>query len=241
MARRARAYGSALYGWAVKRDLVTVNPFGLVAVDSREKRRDRVLSDVELGEIWRATEGLGWPWTHYFRFLLLTLQREAETAGLSWSEISLDGATWHLPGNRTKNGKAHLVHLTAPAREIVQAAPRIAGSDLVFTTTGHSPVSGFSHAKVRLDDAIAVTRAKVATEAGVDPVPFNPWRLHDFRRTGVTILAGLGVRWEVADRVLNHSTGAISGVAAIYQRHEFLEERKAALELWAAHVLTVSA
>ena len=63
------------------------------------------------------------------------------------------------------------------------------------------------------------------------------WHLHDFRRTGVTVLARLGIRWEVADRILNHSKGAIRGVAAVYQRHDFLAERESAMNVWAAHVL----
>jgi hypothetical protein len=63
--------------------------------------------------------------------------------------------------------------------------------------------------------------------------------MHDFRRTGVTVLARKGVRWEVADRLLNHVGGAIRGVAAVYQRHDFLAEREAALATWAAHVLAV--
>ena len=178
----------------------------------------------------------------YIRFLLLTLQRAAETAGLEWAELSPDLTTWELPGRRTKNSKAHLVHLAEPARAILRAVPRLAGSPLVFTTTGRTPVSGFAHAKARLDAQIVATRAERAAEAGEGraPAPLVPWRLHDFRRTGVTALARLGVRWEVADKLLNHVHGAIRGVAAVYQRHDFLAEREAALNAWAAHVLAVA-
>ena len=78
-------------------------------------------------------------------------------------------------------------------------------------------------------------RAKLAAE----PTPLGPWRLHDFRRTGVSVLARLGVRWEEADKVLNHTSGAIKGVAAVYRRYDFLAEREDALATWAAHVLQV--
>lgn len=239
MARRVRAYGAALFGWAMKRGLVPSNPFAGLPMETRDVARERVLTDAELGEVWRAAGALGWPWGPYFRFLLLTLQREAETAGLEWAELSPDFATWELPGRRTKNGKAHLVHLVEPARAILRAAPRLAGSPLVFTTTGKAPVSGFGHAKARLDAQIVVDRAQRAAEAGggATAAPLVPWRLHDLRRSGVTVLARLGVRWEVADRLLNHAQGAIRGVAAIYQRHDFLAEREMALTTWAAHVL----
>lgn len=236
MARRVKAYGSALFGWAQKRGLVPGNPFAGMPLDSREVSRDRVLTDGEIGEVWRAAGRLGWPWGPYFRFLLLTLQREAETAGLCWAELTPDFASWSLPGARTKNRKPHLVALVAPAREILEAAPRFPNSPLVFTTTGATPISGFSAAKLRLDAEIMAER--LAAAAGdAEPTPLVPWRLHDFRRTGVSVLARLGVRWEVADKVLNHTSGAIKGVAAVYQRYDFLPEREAALNTWAAHVM----
>jgi integrase len=240
MARRARVYGHACYAWGMKRGLVAANPFAEVIPEGREVSRDRVLNDAELGEVWRASGALGWPWGPYFRILLLTLQREVETAQMRWDELAPDRGTWQLPGGRTKNRKPHLVHLAEPARAILAAVPRLQGSPLVFTTTGLTAVSGFSHAKVRLDVKIQEARARRAAEAGTEPAALVPWRIHDFRRTGVTALAGLGTRWEVADRLLNHMTGAISGVAAIYQRHEFLEERRQAMDQWAAHVLAVA-
>ena len=240
MSRRVRAYGHAAYGWAVKNGRLTVNPFVAVPINGREVARERHLSDAELHDTWRAAGGLGWPWADYFRVLLLTLQREKEVAGMEWGELSPDLSTWTLPSGRTKNGKAHIVHLAEPVRAILDAVPRIAGSAFVFTTTGRTPVSGFSHAKQRLDGAMAKLRAKAAVAAEEQVDPAAPWRLHDLRRTGVTALASLGVAWEVADKVLNHTGGRISGVAAIYQRHEFLHERRDALTRWAAYVLAVA-
>jgi integrase len=241
MALRVRAYGSALFGWATKRGLVAINPFAGLPMDAREVERDRALNDAELAEVWRAIGKLAWPWGSYLRFLLLTLQRQAETAALEWAELAPGFATWELPGNHTKNRKPHLVHLAGPARAILEAAPRLPGSPLVFTTGDKLPLTGFAHAKARLDTEIIAARAKLAAEAGDGraPEPLVPWRLHDFRRTGVTVLARLGVRWEVADRLLNHVQGAIHGVARVYQRHDYLAEREAALDQWAAHVLAV--
>jgi integrase len=236
MARRVHSYARAMFGWAVSRNLVATNPLTGVIVEGSDKPRERWLDNRELAEVWIAAGTLGWPWGPYLRFLLLTLQRTVEVAGLRWEELSEDRATWTLPGSRTKNGKAHVVPLSEPARAILAAAERMPGSGLVFTTTGKTPISGFSHAKVRLDRAI--TKARQAASGGDGPAnPMVPWRLHDFRRTGVTQMADLGIGWEVADRILNHTQGAIRDVAAIYQRHDFMRERTAALNTWAAHVL----
>jgi hypothetical protein len=67
------------------------------------------------------------------------------------------------------------------------------------------------------------------------------WRLHDLRRTCVSGMARLGVPPHLADKILNHQAGTISGVAAVYQRHDFLAERKDALDQWGAHVAQIVA
>jgi integrase len=256
IAGRTMAYGRACYGWAVKRRRLPLNPFaGLPVIQGANPSRDRVLMDAEVGAVWRAAGMLGEPFGPVVKLLLLTAQRRAEVAALRWSELSADLATWTLPGARAKNGKAHIVHLAEPARIILQGVKRIAGQDLVFSVTGTTPPSGFSKAKVALDaamareaseaagDALAVVppamrgrrRDTLPAEAAPEPVP--DWRFHDFRRTAVTWLAGAGFPPHVADKLLNHVSGSIQGVAAIYQRGEFLAERKAALEAWAAHVV----
>jgi integrase len=266
MARRARDYGRAMFNWAVRRRLVPANPFAGVAIEGRETSRDRVLSDAELGEAWRAAGGLGYPFGPFLQLLILTLQRRGEVAGMRWRELSYDLATWTLPAERTKNRIEHIVHLAEPARAILRELPRLKGTALVFHAVPPAeraanadgagvrpaeakppgrtrPISGFSDAKGRLLEAIAKDRAKAAAERGKEalPLPALDWRVHDFRRTGVTALARLGIPPHVADRLLNHVQGsAIRGVAAVYQRHDFLAERAAALRTWAAHVLAVA-
>lgn len=234
-ARSAFTYARAMFGWAVRRQMLPGNPFATIQAPEPVADRDRVLSDAELADIWRAAGGLGWPMGDFTRLALLTLQRRDEVAGLRWAELAPDLSKWTLPAERVKNGKAHVVHLAPAARAILKAAPRLDGSPLVFTTTGKTPVSGFSGAKAALDRAIT----KARKEVGAEPAELPDWRLHDFRRTGVTRLAALGFAPHVCDRLLNHVQGTIQGVAAIYQRHDFLPERKAALEAWARHVLAV--
>jgi len=269
-ARRLRTYGRAMFAWAVNRRLLTGNPFAGAVIDSREASRDRVLTDIELGAIWRAANSMAYPFGPYFRLLILTLQRRAEVLGMRWAELSPDGATWTLPPERSKNGQAHIVHLAPEARAILASVPRWhdpetgAPSPLVFTTTGRSVVSGVHKATERLRGFAASqavqTSAKTrpATEkqairssgatqerlknAGkkADALPASDWRLHDFRRTGVTTLARLKVSPHVADLILSHKPMTLGAVAMIYQRHQFEAERAEALELWARHVLAVA-
>ena len=147
-----------------------------------------------------------------------TAQRRNEVSEATWTELDLDQRLWTIPGERTKNGKPHFVHLSDKAKAVLEMTPNVGG--FIFTSNGKTPFSGFSKAKKRLDDMSSVT----------------DWRLHDIRRTVTTGMATLGIAPHIADKVMNHQSGTISGVAAVYQRHEFLEERKTALEAWGRHV-----
>ena len=111
---------------------------------------------------------------------------------------------------------------------------------LVFTTTGKSAVSGYSRAKTRLDAAIAKVRQADAVEQGeglLAAAPLDPWRIHDLRRTLATGMQRLGVRFEVVEALLNHVSGAKAGVAGVYQRHSWADEKRVALDRWATHVI----
>ena len=238
MASRTAAYGRALFNWAQKRGTLANNPFASLPGISGPEARDRVLTDGEITLVWRAAGTLGWPFGPIVRLLLLTGQRRDEVAGMAWSEVSADGAVWTIPKERAKNGKAHVVHLSPEARAVLAEVPRIKGQALVFSTNGKTAPSGFSKAVARLNTLIEAERAEAAAQAEEDaPAPLPGWRLHDFRRTLVSWLASTGTPPHIADKLLNHVGGAIQGVAAVYQRAEFLPERRAALERWAAHVL----
>lgn len=246
-ARRLRDYGRTAFNWAVARGSVTANPFLSVVVEAKEVSRDRVLTSVELAEAWQAAATLGEPFASFFRLVMLTLQRRGEVAGMLWPEIAPDLSAWTIPAERAKNGKAHIVHLSEPVRAILKAIPRRTDAQgqpnpLVFTTGGLTSISGFSRAQERLRKEIVAARTKAAQKAGralPDVEKQVTWRLHDFRRTGVTVLAEQGFPPHVADRILNHVQGAIGGVAAVYQRAEFLPERAAALDAWANHLLAL--
>ncbi len=237
-ARRGLAYGRAAYGWAEKRDLVAGNPFRGIAAPGKETARERVLTAAELQAIWQAACAMEGAAGAYVRVLLLTLQRREEVAGMKWTELAADRSTWTIPAERAKNGKAHLVHLSDPARAALAGLPRVKGNPYVFAGRRSAHIGGFSHIK---DELLRVMAGAPPVQRGrrraakPDSVA-SSWRFHDFRRTGVTMLANMGVAPHVADKLLNHITGSIQGVAAVYQRAEFLAERKAALEAWAGFI-----
>ena len=233
-ARRALAYGRAAYGWAGKRDMINGNPFQGVAGPGKENPRDRVLTDDEIGAIWQATAALDATPRAFVRVLLLTLQRRGEVAGMRWDELAPDWSTWTIPAERAKNGKRHLVHLPQAVQETLRTVPRQKSVPLVFVSRTKGEIGGSGYLKTTLLRAMQADGKNVSAKPTPHPVS---WRFHDFRRTGVTTLANQGVPPHVADKLLNHVTGAIQGVAAVYQRAEFLAERKQASETWARHVL----
>ncbi|WP_443970858.1 tyrosine-type recombinase/integrase [Sphingobium sp. CR28] len=198
--------------------------------------RDRVLTDEELRLLWKAADALSDPFPTFYRMLLLTGQRREEVAGLEWSELDRPAGLWTLPASRAKNASVHLVPLPAQALGLLDKRagrtewPR---SGLVFSTTGKTSISGFSKAKAALDAAMTVLLNKDRDEKD-ETLVIAPWRVHDIRRTVATGLQRLGTRFEVTESVLNHLSGrSKSGVAAVYQRHDWLEEKRTALTAWA--------
>jgi integrase len=223
------------FSWAVERSIIEVSPALHVKKPSAEASRDRVLSDAELRLIWLAAEALGYPYGPLVRLLALTGQRRSEIAGMRRDELS--GALWTIPAQRTKNGRAHEVPLSTAAQAVLAALPRIAGSDYVLTANGRGPASGFARAKNKLDAAVLTLAQEHAAERRQnEPVRITPWRLHDLRRTMASGLARLGTSPHVIEAILNHRSGVVSGVAAVYNRHQYLDEKRAALEQWARHL-----
>ena len=220
MARSTAAYGRSCYQWAVKRGSLSANPFMGLSLAAAVKR-ERVLTNDELRAIWRATARPG-PYNAIVRMLMLTGQRRGEVAGMTWDELAPDLSTWTIPGVRTKNGVAHIVPLSRQAQAILRGCPQFDDSALVFPGL-KGPFNGFAKAKASLDRASGV----------------QDWHLHDLRRTVATGLQRLGVRLEVTEAVLNHVSGSRAGIVGVYQRHDWAEEKRAALNAWGEHVAAI--
>jgi integrase len=211
----------ALFNWCIERSLLERSPCANMSKPMAEKPRERLLTDDDLVAVVQGARIMGFPYGSMVEFLILTAQRRGEVAGLLWDEIDFGNGIWRLPASRTKNGRSHTVHLSSEAIALLKAIPHRTG--YVFGVGGARPTISFSQNKRKLDELSSVTE----------------WVIHDLRRTAVTGMASLGVPPHVADKVLNHQVGTISGVAAVYQRHEFLIERKGALFAWSQHVQVI--
>src|SRR5262245_36466318 len=222
-ANRVFAAVRKFFNWCVARDIVAASPCAGVKPPSAEQSRDRVLTDDELRRVWAAAEKLGGTFGPLVKLLALTGQRRDEVARIKFEEINFDARLWTLPPARTKNNQPHEVPLSKAALAVLQRLPRNAESPFVLTTNGGaSPASGYSKNKRRLDALL--------------PADMPPWRLHDLRRTCASGLARLNVNLPVIEKVLNHTSGSFAGVVAVYQKHHFSDEKRAALEAWGAFV-----
>ncbi len=226
-----------LFTWAIEQEDIERSPIEGMKPPPLPTSRDRVLTDEELALVWRGAEAIGYPFGPMVQLLILTGARREEIAALEWSELDKAKRAWTLPATRSKNALAAenplsdmaiaVLDQIASRTNVNKSWPR---QGFVFSTTGRTSISGYSRAKQRLDKAIA----KLAeTQGCVSP---DSWRLHDLRRTLATGLQRLGVRLEVTEAVLNHVSGSRSGIVGIYQRHNWKDEKRAALDHWAIHV-----
>ncbi len=215
------------FGWAVERGILETSPAANLKMAAVETARDRVLTDGELRAIWLAAGEIGYPFGRAVQLMILTGQRRSEVLEAEWREFDLDRALWTIPRTRAKNNVAHLVPLAPVAIELLRGLPRI-GNRFVFTTTGETPFSGVSKGHARLTARAAQHTA--------DGRPLEHWRLHDLRRTFATGCARLGVALHVVEKCLNHTSGSFGGIVAVYQRHDFFNERQAAMTIWERHI-----
>jgi integrase len=234
-----RKHLSGLFNWAIATDQfdLILNP--MVGLKRKEKYqpRENKLSREQLKQVWVAAGDIGYPFREMYRLLILTGQRRSEVAELQadWVFERPDGKKGvRVPASAYKTGKEHVYPLSGPAAAIVDSLPRRKAGPFLLSAVhtkspaGKAPVSGFSHAKVRLDQAIA-KRAENARKQGIELPPIPEFTVHDIRRSVATGMIEMGVSAEHVERVLGHELG---GVAGIYNRHDYFSEKLAALQLW---------
>jgi integrase len=243
VAHHLLAYLSKLFNWAIARDVYGLQASPITRgmgkdIVGTKKPRQHVLSNAQIVEVWQASTALPSPFGEFVRMLLVTGQRLREVANAKWSEFDLDGRLWTIPATRMKGDAAHEVPLSPLAVEIVEslAKPehRRPGAYVCSTTGGKAPISGFSKAKVALDRLLAEMRAKAALER--EQAAVTGWVFHDLRRTMRTNLSGLPVPDLVAELVIAH---AKPGLHKVYDQHAYRDEKRRALDLWAAKLLSI--
>lgn len=222
---------SSFFTWAMpKLERLPANPCRDAGRPPLPKARDRYLSNAEIRVFWQACDVMGWPFGPGFQLLLLTGQRRGEVFAASRAEF--DGDTWTIPSDRAKNGKAHLVPLSSPARSLIEGLPIVDGSSKLFPVASNpeASVNGFSKGHPRLLREMAKIMNVPKVEHFV---------LHDLRRTVATGMQRLGVQMPVTEAVLNHISGSRSGIAGVYQRYDYQREKRDALESWAAELMSI--
>lgn len=219
MADRVLAAVRKLFNWVATRDDDFRSPIvkGMSRTKPSERKRQRCLTDEEIKAVWVACHATKPPiYGLLVRFLLLTGQRRDEVAAAKWTEVC--GDTWTIPAERYKTKIPNVVPLSEAAMAVVAGLPQI--GPYVFSTLGDRPFSGFSKCKQRLD-----------AKSGV-----KSWVLHDLRRTAKTLMQRAGVRPDISERVLGH---VIPGVEGTYDRHDYIAEKRSALEQLAATIDTI--
>jgi integrase len=232
-ADRARTALSGLFTWAIDRGYCDATPVLHMKSRAEDGARDRTLTEAELREVWLATDEVGDDYGRIVKLLILTGQRREEIGRLAWPEIQTNGDSMRidLPAERTKNHRAHIVPLSAEAIATLPPRPSTSDRITVFGKWG-TGFSGWSRAKAALDQAIADARhGRHLMTAMV------PWRLHDLRRTFVTMVAERGFAPpHVVEAIVNHVSGHKSGVAGVYNKALYLQERRKALYEWGHYV-----
>jgi integrase len=199
------------FKWAARNDLIDRSPIEHMQLPFKLREKNRVLSPDELGKVWNATFKVGYPFGDIVRLLILTGQRRSEIGGLKWDWIS--DTTLTVPAHVAKNGRQHVIPIIPMIRDVIQGIPAFK-SDFLFPHRWNpaKPYNGWSKSKRELDTS----------------TPLEPWTLHDLRRSFATHLAALDTPIHVTERLLNHSTGTISGVAAVYNKYSYMDEMRTA-------------
>ncbi|MFZ4120719.1 MAG: tyrosine-type recombinase/integrase [Caulobacterales bacterium] len=247
---RAHGVVRQVLNFALKRDLIAANPALGIERVFPEASRERVLSEEELRKLWafleaargnlgqallpgtpkgqRPVNGLSWQAATALQLCLITLQRAGEVVGAKAEEFSWTDKLWIIPANRMKGKRAHAVPLSDLAMQRFQAA--FARSDSAFAFLDRSGEASL--------DPKRLTRAMARC---CKLLAFPSAGAHDLRRTGRTMITSerVGVSYETAERIISHLVG--SSVSRVYDRNEYLREKRAALEAWARELQRVTA
>ena len=219
LANRVRAVLSSLYSFGVDTGRLQYNPVLTIKKTQKEVSRDRIYSKQELKALWDAFEAQDEPISTYYKCLLLLGQRAGETRRMKWKDINLKEGIWVIPKDETKSARRHIVPLARQVIKLLTNLDRVIDSTYVFESPRKygTPIR-WTHKAT----------ARIINEAGI-----SNFRMHDLRRTMASGLAECGVSRTVIGKILNHK--GISGdnsVTAIYDRYDYLEEKREALENW---------
>ena len=218
-ANRIRALISKIFNFGISREMVEFNPCAQLERPAPERRRDRVLTDAEIRAFWTALDHEPPEMAAAFRLRLVTAQRGVEVHNMRWTDVDFDNRWWTVPASDAKNGLPHRVPLNALAIEILTGL------------RGRMGIVAAASIYVLVGARGPKQRAAVSNRLGLDD-----FRGHDLRRTAASRMASAGVPRLVIGKVLNHVE---QGVTAVYDRHGYDGEKRAALDIWARDLETI--
>lgn len=249
-ATRNRAYLASVLNWAVGRDMLDANPLASVKPPKGAglAKRDRVLSDAEIGKIMVALPTIAKHRNlhdHAFRVLFWTGCRLGEIAGMRWGELEPDLKLWRLPAARAKNGREH--HLPLPSQMTAMLAIRRDGLRTAAAAgirkLGREPTADELAAVPAAGDLVLpggrggqLTNWDRVSKELMAASGTAGWHRHDIRRSVVTGMVELGVSPHVVEAIVNHVSGSRGGVAGVYNKAKLLGPMRDALQLWADHL-----
>ena len=224
MANRTLALVRKVFNFAIEHEWLEMNPCHMVKRVTREKQRDRVLTEEELRAVWKALDAEPPSIAALFRLRLLTAQRGGEVLGAKWDEMDLTSAWWTIPGERSKNGLAHRVPLSPQALRILKDLRQTSEESLWVFPSPRKALPHIQHAQKAIE--------RIVKASGV------AFRGHDLRRTAASLMVGGGVPRLVVSKILNHVE---TGVTAVYDRHSYDPEKRSALDFWGKRIEAIIA
>jgi integrase len=243
-AKNAFSYVRHFFNWLSENDVLIHSPLEKVKSKAKVLPRKRVLlarrkvqgsSDDELRWMLQAADTLGYPFGPCWKLVILTASRREEVATMQWEHIDREKREWFVPAETMKNATDHWVPLSDAAMEVLDSLPTSKG--YVFTTTGTTPISGFSKVKKRLDGAMR----EIAEKERGEPVEIANFWTHDLRRTAATGMQKLGTRSDVTEAILSHKSPEKAGTLKdVYQVDDLADEQEAALQAWGEAVVRLA-
>ena len=216
VANRVAALLSKMFAFALDRDFVTASPAVRIPRPGTEQARDRVLTEDELRALWKAFNALEPSMAAFYKLRLVTAQRGGEVASMRWRDVDLESAWWTIPSASSKNKLAHRVPLSQTAVDLITALQHDDAKPEDFVLEG--------------------ARGKRQQAEAAAMLPVNDFRGHDLRRTAASLMVGSGVSLLTVSKILNHVERSVT---AVYDRHSYDAEKRAALDDWALSLASI--
>jgi integrase len=221
MANRVLAITSKMFSWLESRDEIGISPTRGVKRPAREKGRDRKLSTAELRQLLASCGQLDQTTRAFLLLLIFTGARRNEVGSAEWSQIDADKHELVIPEDKSKSHRKHTVPLSTAAWEVIESLPRNGSKYLFPAKYGGGHFAGYAHSKRRIDALVQFEES---------------WTWHDVRRSVASGLQELGFSVELIEVILNHTSGVFRGVTGVYARHDYADQKRAALQRWSDHL-----